>query len=40
MEKIIFFYISDGSDPKDLVLAASIREYGGILAQSPIWFMH
>ena len=39
MEKLIFCYVSDGTDPKDLLLAASIRKYGGALAQSPIWVL-
>ena len=36
MEKLIFAYFSDCSDPKDLILAASIRKFGGSLSNYPI----
>ncbi|MFX0139572.1 MAG: hypothetical protein ACFFDN_38375, partial [Candidatus Hodarchaeota archaeon] len=39
MEKIIYAYFSDCSDPKDLILAASIRKYGGSLSDYPIWVL-
>ncbi|MFW9818639.1 MAG: hypothetical protein ACFFE5_03435, partial [Candidatus Thorarchaeota archaeon] len=39
MEKLIFAYISDCSDPKDLILAASIREFGESLSDYPIWVL-
>ncbi len=37
MEKLVFAYFSDFSDPKDLILAASIRKFGGSLSDYPIW---
>jgi flavin reductase (DIM6/NTAB) family NADH-FMN oxidoreductase RutF len=39
MEKLVFAYISDCSDPKDLILAASIREFGESLSDYPIWVL-
>ncbi|MFX0034621.1 MAG: flavin reductase family protein [Candidatus Hermodarchaeota archaeon] len=39
MEKLIFAYISDCSDPKDLILAASIRKFGESLSDYPIWVL-
>ncbi|MFX1477944.1 MAG: flavin reductase family protein, partial [Promethearchaeota archaeon] len=39
MEKLIFAYFSDCSDPKDLILAASIRNFGGSLSDCPIWIL-
>jgi flavin reductase (DIM6/NTAB) family NADH-FMN oxidoreductase RutF len=39
MEKLIFAYFSDCSDPKDLILAASIRKFGGSLSNYPIWVL-
>ncbi|MFX0022490.1 MAG: flavin reductase family protein [Candidatus Hermodarchaeota archaeon] len=39
MDKLVFAYISDCSDPKDLILAASIREFGRSLSDYPIWVL-
>ena len=39
MEKLIFAYSSDCSDPKDLILAASIRKFGASLSDYPIWVL-
>ncbi len=39
MEKLVFAYISNCSDPKDLILAASIRKFGGSLSDYPIWVL-
>jgi flavin reductase (DIM6/NTAB) family NADH-FMN oxidoreductase RutF len=39
MEKLVFAYFSDCSDPKDLILAASIREFGESLSNYPIWVL-
>ncbi|MFX1468149.1 MAG: hypothetical protein ACFFB8_05760, partial [Promethearchaeota archaeon] len=39
MEKLIFAYISDCSDPKDLILTASIRKFGESLSDCPIWVL-
>ncbi|MFX0009408.1 MAG: flavin reductase family protein [Candidatus Hermodarchaeota archaeon] len=39
MEKLIFAYVSDCLDPKDLILAASIRKFGGLLSDFPIWVL-
>ncbi|MFX1417662.1 MAG: flavin reductase family protein [Promethearchaeota archaeon] len=39
MKKLIFAYVSDCSDPKDLLLAASIRKFGGSLSGYPIWVL-
>ncbi|MFX1312922.1 MAG: flavin reductase family protein [Promethearchaeota archaeon] len=39
MESLIFAYISDCSDPKDLILAASIRKFGESLSNYPIWVL-
>ncbi|UCC18527.1 MAG: flavin reductase family protein [Promethearchaeota archaeon] len=39
MKKLIFAYFSDCSDPKDLLLAASIRKFGGSLSDYPIWVL-
>ena len=38
-EKLIFAYFSDCSDPKDLILAASVRKFGESLSDSPIWLL-
>ncbi len=37
MKKLIYAYISDCLDPKDLILAASIRKFGNSLSDYPIW---
>ena len=39
MEKLIFAYFSDCTDPKDLMLAASIRKFGESLSDYPIWVL-
>ncbi|MFX1500300.1 MAG: flavin reductase family protein [Promethearchaeota archaeon] len=39
MEKLIFAYFSDCLDPKDLILAASIRKFGESLSDYPIWVL-
>ena len=39
MKKLIYAYMSDCSDPKDLILAASIRKFGGSLSDNPIWVL-
>lgn len=39
MNKLICAYMSDGSYPKDLILAASIRKFGGSLSDNPIWVL-
>ncbi len=39
MEKLIFVYFSDCTDPKDLILAASIRKFGKSLSDYPIWVL-
>ena len=39
MKKLIFAYLSNCSDPKDLILAASIRKFGGSLSDYPIWVL-
>jgi len=39
MKKLIYAYISDCSDPKDLILAASIRKFGSSLSDNPIWVL-
>ena len=39
MEKLIFAYFSDFSEPKDLILGASIRKFGESLSDYPIWVL-
>ncbi|MEJ2293146.1 MAG: hypothetical protein P8Y23_00080 [Candidatus Lokiarchaeota archaeon] len=39
MEKLIFAYFTNCSDPKDLILTASIRKFGGSLSNNPIWVL-
>ncbi|MFX1567709.1 MAG: flavin reductase family protein [Promethearchaeota archaeon] len=39
MKELIYVYISDGSNPKDLMLAASIRKFGSSLSNNPIWVL-
>jgi flavin reductase (DIM6/NTAB) family NADH-FMN oxidoreductase RutF len=39
MKKLIYAYISDCLDLKDLILAASIRKFGGSLSDYPIWVL-
>jgi flavin reductase (DIM6/NTAB) family NADH-FMN oxidoreductase RutF len=39
MEELIFAYFSDGLNPKDLMLGASIREFAGSLSDNPIWVL-
>jgi len=39
MKNLIYAYMSDCSDPKDLILAASIRKFGGSLSDNPIWVL-
>ena len=38
-EKLIFAYFSDCSDPKDLILAVSIRKFEESLSDYPIWVL-
>ncbi|NHJ86263.1 MAG: flavin reductase family protein, partial [Asgard group archaeon] len=37
MEKIIFTWSSGPNDPESIILASSIRENTGVLAEAPIW---
>ncbi len=39
MKKLIYAYISNCSDSKDLMLSASIRKFGGSLSDYPIWVL-
>ncbi|MFX1502260.1 MAG: flavin reductase family protein [Promethearchaeota archaeon] len=39
MEDLIFAYMSDCLNPKDIILAASIRKYGESLSDYPIWVL-
>ncbi|MFX1378723.1 MAG: flavin reductase family protein [Promethearchaeota archaeon] len=37
MNELIYAYLSDCTDPKDLILATSIRKFGKNLSDYPIW---
>ncbi|MFX0039613.1 MAG: flavin reductase family protein [Promethearchaeota archaeon] len=39
MKELIYSYISDCTDPKDLMLAATIRQFGKSLSNYPIWVL-